>query len=82
MVSNPVLRRRLFKACLMGLWLLVSALLPLAARQLDFMVLGWPFYYWMAAQGSVLSFLVLIAVSAWYDNRHAGPEDEAAPPSS
>lgn len=69
------LRRRLFKTTLFMLWLTVSGVLPLAARQLDFMVLGWPFYYWMAAQGSVLAFLALIGLSAWYDNRHA--EDES-----
>ena len=35
------------------------------ARELSFSFLGWPFSFWLAAQGSLLVFALLIAFYAW-----------------
>lgn len=39
------------------------------ARSLDFELWGWPVYYWLVAQGSVLLYLVLIVTHATLVNR-------------
>ena len=39
------------------------------------MVAGWPFNYWMAAQGAVLVFIAILAFYAWAMNRMV--DDEA-----
>jgi cation/acetate symporter len=54
---------------------------------LAFEVNGWPLYFWMAAQGSVLVFIAIVAVYAWLMNRWEAEEvaantqrDEHSPP--
>jgi putative solute:sodium symporter small subunit len=39
------------------------------ARELEFVFMGWPFAYWVAAQGALLVYLLLIGVYAWVMNR-------------
>jgi putative solute:sodium symporter small subunit len=39
------------------------------ARDLSFEVGGWPFHFWMAAQGTLLVFLAVVVVYAWLMNR-------------
>lgn len=39
------------------------------ARELQQVVFGWPLAYWFAAQGSVLTYIAIIAVFAWLANR-------------
>ena len=39
------------------------------ARALDFTVGDWTFNFWMAAQGSLLLFLGITILNAWYFNR-------------
>ena len=46
------------------------------ARDLGQTVAGWPLNFWLAAQGSVLVFIGIVVVYAWWMNRH-----EAATPS-
>lgn len=55
-------RTRLFTAVLMLVWFLVSFVATYFARDLDFEFLGWPFSFWMAAQGSMLVFGLIIGV--------------------
>jgi putative solute:sodium symporter small subunit len=50
---------------LLLLWLLVTFGCTYFARELNVVVLGWPFSYWMAAQGVLLVYLFIIAVYAW-----------------
>ena len=56
-----------------GLLLLLWALAAFGpvwfARALNFRFFGWPFSYWMAAQGAMLIFLLIVAVYAWLMNR-------------
>lgn len=56
-------------------WAAVSFGCCFFARDLQFMVAGWPFNYWMAAQGAVLVFIAILAFYAWAMNRMV--DDEA-----
>ena len=62
------------KAGLLLLWAVVAFGFPFFARDLQFVVAGWPFEYWMAAQGAVLIFLAIIVVYAVVMKRLA-PQD-------
>lgn len=50
-------------------WALASFAWVPFARHLDFRWGDWTFNFWMAAQGSVLLFLLLTSVNAWLTNR-------------
>lgn len=67
---------------LMTIWALVSFVVPFFARELDFMFLSWPFSFWMAAQGAILIYLVIVWVYAHRmnqldDQHHQPPHDNA-----
>ena len=49
------------KAALLVVWAAASFGASFFARDLQFIVGGWPFGYWMAAQGSVLVFIAIVA---------------------
>ncbi len=76
MVPPSSSRRRLrrLQALLWLLWALVSFVLPYFAREGSLTLLGWPVFFWMAAQGSVLVFLLITIVHAHAANR-ADAED-------
>lgn len=57
------------KVSLLAVWAAVSFGCCFFARDLEFMVAGWPFNYWMAAQGAVLVFIAILAIYAWVMNR-------------
>ena len=65
------------KLGLLALWAGVSFGSVFFARSLDFTVLGWPFGYWLAAQGALLAFVAIVAVYAWAMQR-LQPEDAIA----
>ena len=46
------------------LWFLVTFGVSFFARELDFTFFGWPFSFWMAAQGSLLIYGIIITVYA------------------
>ncbi len=53
------------KALLLLVWAVVSFGAAYFARDLQFVMAGgWPFGYWVAAQGAVLVFIVIVAVYA------------------
>ncbi len=39
------------------------------ARELDFVFFGWPFSFWVAAQGALLVYLLIVIGYAWIMNR-------------
>ena len=47
----------------------VTFLVAFFARELSFSFFGWPFSFWMAAQGAPLMYLVLVLVYAAAMNR-------------
>jgi len=62
------------KGGLLAIWFAVTFVFCYFARDLQFMIGGWPFDYWMAAQGAVLVFIVILVVYATCMKRLA-PQD-------
>lgn len=62
-------RQRRLTLVLLAVWAVTSFGPSFFARNLSFEVLGWPFHFWMAAQGSILIFMAIVAVYAWLINR-------------
>ncbi|MEI6801655.1 MAG: VC_2705 family sodium/solute symporter [Burkholderiales bacterium] len=67
-------RSRSLHAGLLALWFIASFGVVFFARDLDWVVLGWPVGFWFAAQGSMLVFVLLVAVFAWRTNQADLPE--------
>jgi putative solute:sodium symporter small subunit len=69
------------KLGLLVAWAVVSFGSVFFARSLDFEILGWPFGYWLAAQGALLAFVAIVAAYAWAMQRlqpgDAVPDAEA-----
>lgn len=55
---------RLFTVGLLLTWVLVTFLVPYHARALNFEFFGWPFSFWVAAQGTLLVYLLLVGLYA------------------
>ena len=53
-------------AGLLCVWFLVSFVVSFFARELSFSFFGWPFSFWMAAQGSLLVYGAIIWFYAHY----------------
>ena len=73
------LRVLALKAGLLAVWISISFVCCFFARDLSFMLGGWPFSYWMAAQGAVLGFIAIVAVYATVMRRLA-PDDSLESP--
>ena len=71
-------KKRMLTTILLLVWLLVSFGPSFFARDLTMMVWGWPFYFWMAAQGSILMFFLIIVIYAFLMNRWEAQEAAAA----
>ncbi|MDT6962602.1 DUF4212 domain-containing protein [Cupriavidus sp. SZY C1] len=59
---------------LLAVWFLATFGVSWFARELRFDFLGWPFSFWMAAQGSLILYVAIAALYAWRMNR---ADDEA-----
>ncbi len=57
-------RTRALTAALLGVWFLVGFVATWFARDLDFPFFGWPFSFWVAAQGGIVLFVALLVVYA------------------
>jgi putative solute:sodium symporter small subunit len=73
-------KKRILTAVLLLVWLLVSFGPSFFARDLSVMVRGWPLYFWMAAQGSILMFICIVVIYAWLMNRWEAQEAAAGRP--
>ena len=49
---------------LLAVWFAVGYVVTWFARDLDFAFFGWPFSFWVAAQGGIVVFVALLAVYA------------------
>jgi putative solute:sodium symporter small subunit len=67
-------KKRILTAVLLLVWLLVSFGPSFFARDLSVIIGGWPLYFWMAAQGSVLVFICIVVIYAWLMNRWEAQE--------
>ncbi len=73
-------KKRILTAVLLLVWLLVSFGPSFFARDLSLIVRGWPLYFWMAAQGSILLFICIVVIYAWLMNRWEAQEAAAGRP--
>jgi putative solute:sodium symporter small subunit len=62
-------RNRVLTVALLLCWMAVSFVVAFYARALDFRFFGWPFSFWMAAQGAPLVYLLLVVAYAGVVNR-------------
>jgi cation/acetate symporter len=74
MTRPATTRRWALHAGLLVVWFLASFGVVFFARDLQWVVAGWPVGYWFAAQGSVLVFICIVVVFAWLANRREPPE--------
>ncbi len=56
-------------AVLLGLWFVVTFVVTYFARDLSFNFFGWPFSFWMAAQGALVVYVAIIWYYAHYMNK-------------
>jgi putative solute:sodium symporter small subunit len=65
---------------LMAIWFFVTFVLGYFARDLNFTFFGWPFSFWVAAQGALVTYCLIIWFYAGYmnrlDRRYGVHEDE------
>ena len=73
-------KKRLLTTILLLVWVLVSFGPSFFARNLSVTVWGWPLYFWMGAQGSILLFICIVVVYAWLMNRWEAQETAAGRP--
>lgn len=67
-------------AVLLAIWFVVTYVVAFFARDLSFTFFGWPFSFWMGAQGSLIIYVIII----WYyartmnrlDQEHGVAEEE------
>ena len=57
------------KWTLLLIWFCTSFGPGFFARDLAIEVNGWPLHFWLAAQGSLLIFVALVVIYAWFMNR-------------
>jgi len=67
-------------AILMAIWFVVTFVVSYFARDLNFTFFGWPFSYWMGAQGALVIYVAIIWYYAHYMNKldieHGVAEEE------
>lgn len=73
-------RQGRLRLTLMLIWFCASFGPSFFARDLTMDVNGWPLYFWMAAQGSVLVFVAIVVLYAWLMNRWEAEEAANMPP--
>ena len=65
---------------LMLIWFTVSFVMTYFARELSFSFFGWPFSFWMASQGALVVYLLIIGFYAramnLLDHRHGLAEED------
>jgi putative solute:sodium symporter small subunit len=64
-------------AALLLLWVAVTFLVPYFALDLRLNIGGWPFSFWMSAQGTLLVYWVIVALYGWLLNRRDARQAEA-----
>jgi putative solute:sodium symporter small subunit len=57
---------------LLAIWFVTTFLVIYFARELSFNFFGWPFSFWMAAQGSLIVYVAII----WYYARYMNALDK------
>lgn len=55
-------------ALLLAIWFVVTFVVGFNARELNFEFFGWPFSFWVGAQGALVVYVLIIAYYAHYMN--------------
>lgn len=66
-------------AVLLVIWFVVTFVIGYFARELSFSFFGWPFSFWVAAQGALVVYMLIIWFYARYMNnldREYGVQEE------
>jgi len=67
-------------ACLLAVWFAVTFVIGWFARELDFSFFGWPFSFWVAAQGALIVYVAIVWLYArrmeQLDREYGVAEDE------
>jgi len=61
---------------LLGLWFLLTLGVCLFGQALDFNFFGWPFGFWVSAQGALIVYCLIVWYYAWAMNRLDQAEGE------
>ncbi len=62
-------RSQRITAWLLCAWFIVSFGVTFFAREMSLSMFGWPFSFWVAAQGALIVYVLLVAVYARLMNR-------------
>jgi putative solute:sodium symporter small subunit len=54
---------------LLAIWFVVTFVVGYFARDLSFNFFGWPFSFWMGAQGALVIYVAIIGYYAYYMNK-------------
>lgn len=54
---------------LLAIWFVVTYVVGYFARDLNFTFFGWPFSFWVGAQGALVVYVCLIGYYAYYMNK-------------
>ena len=57
---------------LLAIWFVVTYVVGFMARDLNFSFFGWPFSFWVASQGSLVVYVIVI----WYYARYMNKLDQ------
>jgi putative solute:sodium symporter small subunit len=58
-----------FTSVLLTIWFVVTFVVGYFARELNFDFFGWPFSFWVAAQGALVVYVLIVAAYARFMNR-------------
>lgn len=56
-------------AILLAIWFVVTFVVGFFARELSFKFFGWPFSFWVGAQGALVIYVLIIGYYAYYMNK-------------
>jgi len=71
-------RNQRWICALLAVWFVVTFVVSWFARDLRFDFFGWPFSFWMGAQGALVVYVLMTALYAWRMNRSDDEADEGA----
>lgn len=62
-------RNQRLTGALLAVWFVVTFVASFFARELSFSFFGWPFSFWVASQGALIVYCLIIGFYAWTMNR-------------
>ena len=71
-------RNRRLIAGLLAVWFVVTFVVAFFARELSFDFFGWPFSFWVASQGALVVYLLIVAFYIWRMDRLDADLDDGA----